>query len=175
MAAGLVIPTSGPYVGLFNALALGTQDDNGFNLGYTPQGQIIDASDAYGMTFVEGIYRGGNWTLGLNGLEWQRTGLQNALQMFGNVTGGFSSLTPTLANVGQRLSTFAKTLLLTAILSNPPTTPQTLTAETATLTPQSQTLFQMTSKMREMPLQFSLLPYATVIGSVTFNVPFLVT
>lgn len=172
MAAALVLPTSGPYTCNFNALAMGTQDDNGFELQCTIHGQEVNASDAYGMTLVEGIYRGNSWKCRLRGLEWDKTGLLTALQMFGQ-TGAARSLTPSLGVIGDRMSRNAKTLLLTAILGDPPCIPQTLTALTATITPNSQSAFNLTSKMREFPLEFALLPYASGSGNTT--IPFSTT
>jgi len=174
MAAGLVVPVSGPYLGLFGGNALGTQDDNGYELACTIQGQEINRSDVYGETLVEGIYRGQNWKCRFRGLEWNKVGLLNSFQVFGQ-QGGSGSFSPVLQNVGDRMSRYAQTMLLTAILGNPPSTPQTVTALTAIISPNSQAAFMMTSKMREMPIEFSLLPYSTVISSTTFNVPFTTT
>ncbi len=174
MAAALVLPVSGAYVGLWQALPLGTQHDDGFDLQATTQGQEVDATDAYGMTLVEAIYRGQNWRLRFRGLEWNKTGQLSLLQMFGQ-TGAAGTFSPTLANIGNRWSAFCQTLLLTAILSNPPTTPQTLTALTAGLAPQSQSSMLMTSKVREMPVEMVMLPYQTVVSSATVTVPFTCT
>ena len=174
MAAGLVLPVSGPYLGVWNALPLGTQGDDGFELSCTIQGQEINATDAYGQTLVEGIYRGQNWKLRFRGLEWNKSGLLTALQAFGQ-SGAAGTFTPILANVGDRMSTYAKTLLLTAILGNPPTTPQTLTAVQAVIAPQSTSAFNFTSKMREFPLEMVLLPYIVTISAVNYAVPFTTT
>ncbi len=166
----LVLPISGPYVGLWNAKALGTQGDDGFIISAQTQAQEINASDAYGMTLVEGIFRGTNWRLRLRGLEWNKAGLLDMLQCFGQTATG--TLSPQLQNIGDRMSKFYQTLLLTAILGNPPTMPQTLTALSAGLAPGQTTESMMTSKMREMPIEMALLPYTTTISAVSVNVPF---
>lgn len=173
MAAGLVVPISGPYVGTWNSLPLGTLNDDGYDLACTVQGQEVNLSDAFGMTLVEAIYRGQNWKCRIRGLEWDKTGLLGILQMFGQRVAG--TLTPTLTNIGDRWTTYCKTLLLTAILGNPPTVPQTLTALTCGIAPNSQSNFLLTSKMREFPLELVLIPYAAVIGSSSHNVPFTIT
>ena len=174
MPAALILPVSGGYTGLWNAFALGTQNDDGFVLSAQTQGQEVNASDAYGMTLMEGIYRGVNWRARLRGLEWNKRGLLDALQAFGQPSGG-STFGPSLQNIGDRMSTYAKTLLLTAILANPPTTPQTLTGASAILAPGQTTEFMMTSKMREMPIEMVLLPYNATISASTYVVPFTVT
>jgi hypothetical protein len=162
---------SGPYVGLFNALALGTQGDDGFVLSVQHQGQEINATDAYGMTLVEAIWRGMNWRCRLRGIEANKPGLLSLLQMFGQ-TGANTTLTPNLTAIGDRWSNYCKTLLLTAILGNPPTMPQTLTASNAGLAPGQTTEMLMTSKMREVPIEMVLLPYSTANGSATVILPF---
>ncbi len=171
MAAGLVIPVSGPYIGTWSALPLGTQSDDGFELQCTLQGQEVNESDAFGMTLVEAIYRGMNWRCRLRGLEWNKTGLLSILQMFGTTTAN-STLIPALGNIGDRWTKFSQALVLTAILGNPPTVPQTITATNAAFAPNSQSAFNLTSKVREMPLEMVLIPYSTVVGSTTYNVPF---
>src|ERR1019366_4933941 len=127
MAAAIVLPVSGPFLGVWNSLPLGTQNEDGYVLSCQHQGQEVNATDAYGKTLVEGIWQGMNWRLRLRGLEANKTGLLSLLQMFGQ-SGANTTLTPTLAAIGDRWSNYCKTLLLTAILGNPPTMSQTLTA-----------------------------------------------
>jgi hypothetical protein len=178
MAAGLVVPISGPYTATWNALPMGTLNDDGYVLTYTVQGQEINESDAYGMTLTEAIYRGGNWRLRIRGLEANKTGLNTLLQMFGTTVSttppipATSTLIPALANIGDRWTKYCQALVLTAILGNPPTTPQGLTATNAGLAPQQATEMMFTSKMREVPIEMVLLPYSTTVGSLTVNVPF---
>ncbi len=168
MAAGLVVPVSGPYLGTWNSRTLGTQNDDGFVLMGTFQGQEVNQSDAYGMTLVEAIWRGLNWKLRFRGLEFNKAGILAALQAFGSTGDSASTLTPTLANIGDRYSKFGKALLLTSILgAYPPTMPSTLTAETAIVAPQSNVEYLMTSKVREAPFEMVLLPYSATIGSLS--------
>lgn len=172
MAAGLVVPVSGPYTGTWDGFSLGTQNDDGFVLLGTYQGQEVNASDAYGMTLVEAIWRGLNWRLRFRGLEFNRAGILASMQAFGSTGAVSTTLTPNLSNIGDRYSKFAKTLVLTAILGNPPTMPQTLTALTAIVAPQSNVEYLMTSKVREAPFEMVLLPYNVTAG---VNVPFTTT
>lgn len=167
------MPISGPYLATWSALPLGTQHDDGYELSCTIQGQEVNLTDAYGMTLVEAIYRGQNWRCRMRGLEWT-TGLLSILQMFGQ-SGAAGTLTPILTSIGDRWTKFCKPLVLTAILANPPTAPQSLTATSAGFAPNSQSLFNMTSKVRELPIEMVLLPYSTTIASVTVSVPFTTT
>lgn len=168
------MPISGPYIGTWNALPLGTQNDDGFVLSVNHQGQEINATDAYGLTLTEAIWRGQNWRCRLRGLEWNKTGLLDLLNMFGR-TGASGTFTPQLTAIGDRWSNYSRVMLLTAILGSPPTTPQTLSAASACLAPGQSTEFMLTSKMREMPLDCVLLPYNAAVGSATVIVPFTVT
>lgn len=167
MAAGLVVPVSGPYTATWGGATnyLGTQNDDGFVLTGSFQGQEVNASDAYGMTLVEAIWRGLNWRLRMRGLEWNKPGILASLQAFGSSGSSNTTFTPTLANIGDRFTKFAKTLILTSILGiNPPTTPNTLTALSAIVAPQSNVEYLMTSKVREAPFEMVLLPYVSVVG-----------
>lgn len=127
------------------------------------------------MTLVEAIYRGLNWRLRFRGLEFNKTGILAALQAFGSTGAPSTTFTPTLANIGDRYSKFAKTLVLTAVLADPPSFVQTLTALTAIIAPQSNMEFLMTSKVREAPFEMVLLPYAATVGSLSPNLSFTTT
>lgn len=175
MAAALVVPISGPYTGTWSSNALGTQNDDGFVLMGTFQGQEVNASDAYGMTLTEGIWRGLNWRLRFRGLEFNKAGILASIQAFGSTGAATTTFTPTLANIGARMSAFAQPLILTAVLGNPPTMPQTLTATNAIVAPQSNVEYLMTSKVREAPFEMVLLPYSAVVASLTANVSFTTT
>jgi hypothetical protein len=172
MTAALVVPISGPYTGTWHAFPFGTLNDDGYEIRAQMKGQEINETDAYGMTLVEAIYRGQDWRALLRGLEWKQ-GLLDSLQSTGQGTP--NTLSPQLASIGQRWSVFGQAMILTAILANPPTTPQSLTATNAILAPNSQSSFNLTSKMREVPIELHLLPYSSVVGSVTVNVPFTCT
>lgn len=181
MPAGLIVPISGPYLATFGGFPAGTQDDDGFELAATPMGQEVGESDAYGLTLVEIIYRGMNWRFNFRGIEWNKTGLLTALQMYGTTASvtppipAATNLIPALANIGNRATLFAQTLLLTAILGNPPTIPQSLTALNCVLAAGQESAFDLTSKLRKFPLAMKLLPYSASVGSLTFNIPFTTT
>jgi hypothetical protein len=171
MATALVVPVAGPYTGTYDALPLGTLSDDGYELSVTFAGQEINETDAYGLTLVEAIFRGMNWRARMRGLEW-KTGLLAALQQFG--TGGGSGLNPAMAtgSIGSKWSLTCLPLILTSILGSPLTPPATLTATLAGMAPGSQSLFNLTSKVRELPLEMVLLPYA---ASGALAIPFSTT
>lgn len=176
MAAALVTPCSGPYLGTWDAQSLGVMNDDGFVLRCTIQGQEMNATDQYGATLVEGVYRGQNWRARMTGMEWE-TGLLAAFQMFGQIDQE-PELAPTLSSinfaciVGDLWSNYWQPLVLTAILGDPPTTPASLTAANAAIAPEMNTEFMMTSKLRELPLEFVLIPYEHTFGSHHLIIPF---
>ncbi len=165
---GLVVPVSGPYTAIWNSFSLGTQNDDGYSLNATWTGQEVNQSDAYGMTLVEAIWRGLNWKLRFRGLEWNKPGILASMQAFGSTGAPSTTFTPTLGAIGDRYSKFAQSLVLNSILgAYPPTIPQTLTALGAIVSPNSNAEYIMTSKVREAPFEFVLLPYSATIGSLT--------
>jgi hypothetical protein len=176
--AALVIPTTGPYIGDWNNLYLGTQNDDGFVLTAQYTGQEVNASDQYGMTLVEAIYRGINWRLRFRSLEFQQAGILAAIQAFGSTGSAATTFTPYLnpqggGFIGHRYSHFAQTLLLTALLSI--TQIQSLTALLAIVAPNSNIELLMTSKVREAPLEMVLLPYNVTVGSLSVDLAFTTT
>lgn len=178
----LVVPVSGPYTGTWNAHAMGTQNDDGFVLRGTYQGQEVNATDAYGMTLVEAIYRGINWRLQFRSMEFNKPAILEIIQTFGETGDPTLVLTPILSTVatrspiGDRFSKFAESLVLTSTLgAYPPTMPSTLTALGAVIAPQSNIEFMMTSKVREVPFEMVLLPYTAVVASTSYNVSFTTT
>lgn len=174
--ASLVVPVSGPYTGTWNTFTLGTQNDDGFILLGSYTGQEVNQSDAYGMTLVEAIWRGINWRMRFRGLEWNSLGILAAMQAFGSSGAPSTTFTPILANIGDRYSRFGQPLILTSIIgTNPPTTPNTLTALSAIVAPQSNVEYMMTSKVREAPFEMVLLPYRATSGSLTVNLSFSTT
>lgn len=175
MTAALVLPISGPYTANWNANYMGMQNDDGFVLTGTFQGQEVNATDQGGMTLLEAIYRGINWRIRMRGMEFNAVGILAAMQAFGSTGAPTTTFTPTLANIGDRQSKFAQPLVLTAVLGNPPTMPQTLTATLAIVAPQSNVEYMMTSKVREAPFEFVLLPYRASVGSLTVNLAFTTT
>lgn len=170
MPAGLVIPVSGPYTGTW-ALGglLGIMDDDGFVLTGTWHGEEINATDAYGMTLVEAIYRGLDWRVSFVALEFNQLGIIEILNTFGVTDlARVGEFNPKLDYIGERYSTFARALVLNSILgAYPPTTPQTFTAVNAVIAPETNVEMLMTSKMREVPIDMVLLPYVSAAGTLT--------
>lgn len=174
MPAGLVVPVSGPYRATYSpaggaAEDMGIMNDDGYELSVTIAAQEVNESDAYGMTLVEGISRGMNWKMRIRGLEWNRNGLLDALASEVGQSGNSGTLTPFLTGIGNRMTATAGSIILSATLANPPTTPQSLTALNAIISPNSTSTWNMTSKLRELPIEFSLVPYVSGQRAIPFS------
>ncbi len=164
--AALIVPVSGPYTALWNGFSLGTQNDDGYVLRGEYTGQPINQSDAWGLTLVEAIYRGINWRVQFQGLEWNKPGILASMQAFGSSGASSTTFTPTLQSIGDRYSKFAQALVLTSILGvYPPTMPNTFTAMNAIVAPNSNIQAMLTSKAREAPMEMVLFPYSAVIST----------
>lgn len=157
MAAGLIVPISGPYTATWGSKPLGTMDDSGFTLSGRWHGQEVNASDAYGMTLVEAVYRGVSWRVSFNALEFNQLGVLSIIHTFGGINP--TRLSPLLDNIGVLHSDFSRTLILTAVLGNPPTSPQTLTSLLAVIAPDTNIQMLMTSQVRDAPVEMVLIPY----------------
>lgn len=167
--ASLILPVSGPYTGAWASGDLGIMTDDGYILQAVTKAQEINETDAWGLTLLDFVTRGVDWRCRLTGKEWKES-LLDILQQFGIVPG--ETFSPTLDNIGDLASNFAQTLLLTATLNDPPTSPQTLTASYASLSPSNTSDMLLTSKVRDLPLEMVLLPYLVTINAVVQTVPF---
>lgn len=163
----LVLPVSGAYTGTWNSVSLGTQNDDGFVLMGSYVGQEVNQSDAFGMTLVEAIHRGINWRMRFRGLEFNRPGMLNAIQAYGSAVNIRTTFNPILAQIGNRASAFAQPLVLTSIIgTDPPTMPNTLTANGAIVAPNSNVEYLMTSKVREAPFEMIFIPFRVASAAV---------
>jgi hypothetical protein len=193
----LILPVSGSYVGTWQGLYLGMMNDNGFEVTLAMKSQEINESDAFGMTLLDYVYRGMDWRIRFTGKEWSRVGtggLLNALQPFGSSMSGqlgpvvsrLGGTFPPLPNnppvagiyVGNLASGVAQILVLNSVMGNAPAPPSggpvvptTLTANGAVLSPNTQSQFQMTSKLRELQIEMCLLPYQYTLSVTGYNVP----
>ena len=180
----VILPCSGPYASTWaGASSLGMMDDNGFQVGMRLHGEEVNRTDAYAMTLIEAIYQGQDWNITLTAREWNKSGTSNVLLSsflpFGQLTSLLPSPTingvsgPSQAfTIGDRFSKYAQILVLTALLATPaPTSPLSLTANGAILSPSNQSRFTMTSKVRDLPLDFALLPYVGGTGNYSV-IPF---
>jgi hypothetical protein len=174
MTALITAPIAGAYTGVYNSLAIGILNDDGYVLSFVAKGQDINDTDQYGMTLIEGIYRGIDWRIRYRTKEWN-TGVQAAFQIYG-AAGTNPSPALGLGIIGRKYSAIALALVLTATTGTPSAaTPATLTASLALLAPNSNVDWAFTSKVREVPIEHICLPQSLTTGGGTFTVPWTTT
>lgn len=174
--------SSGPV----GAQGIGILDDKGYEISMTLHEEMVNRTDGYAQTLLETINQGQDWRILITGREWD-VGLMLLFQPYGAVpvSGvkfgilsprlGTSTGQPPAGDIGTKGSLSAGILTLTSDLGSPPTAPATLLANLVKLAPESQASFNLTSKVRDLPLQLCLLPYEYIdTNSVHQVVPFTV-
>lgn len=147
MALGTFI--AGAYTGTINSVALGITDE-GFDLQWEPKHAPIEKSDVYGDMMIDAIYRGTNWFLQCEFLEY-KAGPLAAAYPWGAI--GVQGI------IGRLASDVATPLVMTATTGTPAVaTPATFTATKTILAPGSNPHSQYTSRLRTMPVRLVLLP-----------------
>lgn len=179
---------AGPYALSYkkpggSSTALGLTED-GFELQFTPRGQNFEESAEYGASILDGAVRGHTASLLTKLLSFKK-GVATQAYWQNNTYGNPLFLSPdhTVATasanrVGNLYSSFAGQIVAVALKDTPASaadaalitasatgnvfgTTSTLTIGYAYLAPGQAMAFQMTSKLRTLPLAYILLPYDT--------------
>lgn len=148
MALGVFI--AGAYGAVRGGVAVGLTDD-GWNLQWEPKSEAIDKSDAYGDMLLDMVWRGCNWFVQAELLEY-KPGSIDAAYPWGTM--GQPGIIARLA------SDVAGALVLTSTAGTPAAaTPATLTANKSILAPGFNVDAVYSSRLRTMPCRLALLPY----------------
>jgi len=142
---------AGPYTVAYNAITLGVIEDAA-RMEFTSSADFI-TSDDKGDTIQDGIYRGGNCTIDMVLQEFSATGAQSAFYPWAAVFGELES-------VGKLLSSFAKALVLTAVVGTS-ATPTPITFTRAVLAPGFPISLLLGTRLKNVPLRFQCLPYSS--------------
>lgn len=144
---------AGQYAGTLNAVALGITEE-GYELQLEPKSDTIERSDAYGDMMLDLIYRGTNYFLQTEFLEY-KAGPIAAMQPWNSLGGQ--------GVIGRLGSDVATPLVLTATTGTPAAAaPATLTASLAILAPGSNPRAAFNSRLRTVPVRFVCLPTSTL-------------
>ena len=161
---GLIAAVAGPYKGTYNATNIGICSDDGFKLRHTFAQDMVENSDQYGRTIIEGFYLGGNSYLDFTMLEW--TAPMGTLfdPYSGNDPGLlFSAAKP----ISRAMTGLALPVVLTATAGTPAATkPASVTGAQAILAPNFSREILFNPKHRVMPISLLLLPYDAGGGSI---------
>jgi hypothetical protein len=158
VALGTLI--AGRYSGAIAGADAGIAE-NGYNLVIIPHAERIAESDAYGQTLFELIYRGVDVGLIYDGLEYKGTvgtsGPLGAIWPWGATFG-------TMGVIGRLGSAIAYSVILTATAGTPAaSTPATLTAPRAIISPGFNVNLLFNSKLRKVPIRFDCMPNDSVV------------
>lgn len=131
---------------------------DGLNLTYSFSEAAI-RGDNFGDSWQDGVYRGGNCFVNLNLMKYTAPSILTTFWPM-SATFGQSGV------IGRLGSALAKSLVLEAALGTPAhtaTAPRIMTAKYAVLTPGVPVELDLSPRLRTIPLQLQLLPYA--VGS----------
>lgn len=150
MALGTFIV--GAYTGTLNSVALGITDE-GYEVQWEQKQETIAKSDVYGDKMIDTYYRGTDWFVQTEFMEYKAGPIAAAYPWAASM-----GLEGVIGRLGSDVGT---ALVLTATASTPAaTTPASLTASKCIIAPGSNPRAQYTSRLRTMPVRFVLLPYS---------------
>jgi hypothetical protein len=149
----------GQYTSTYNSVTLGLTTSEGFRVRYRPSIEAINDTNLYGDCLIDGIYRGITGVqLVATFMEW-KADVTIALWPYG----ANAAFDGTLGTIGTLQSSFAKTMVLSAVSGTPAYTngPVTLTALGAILSADNDIEILMGPTKRNIPIVFDLLLTAT--------------
>ncbi len=151
------------------ARLVGITADDGYRLLWTVHKQRIgnDGTDRYGLSLLENVYRGGDWSISYRAREYGVTAIQTVWP-YGAQAVGNPIFAPSMSQAGlcDDTSLFTGILGMTVIAGTPAASngPTTLVASHAIVADGQQMDTLFTSKLRELPVLLNLLPYAVSAG-----------
>lgn len=147
----LIQTVAGRYGSTWDGADFGVTED-GYDFGLRIGGELINQSDAYGISLIEVVTQGADVTLSLNGLEAARATQRNVLSPYAP----FGQTGP----IGATGSLYGKTMVLTAAPGTPAAIlqmPTSLTLFKAIIRPGYTATLKFTSKLRRVPLQLGVI------------------
>jgi hypothetical protein len=148
----------GRYSGTLGGADLGITE-SGFTIIFNPKAELINESDAYGLTLIDLFWRGIDVSTVFDSLEYKA----------GTITAAWPWGTLGAMGVIARLgSAIASSMVLTATAGTPAAaTPATLTAARSLLEPGFNVSLLFNSKLRRVPIRFVNLPSDSAIHITT--------
>jgi hypothetical protein len=154
---------AGRYSATYNTADVGITGE-GQKLNFETKLELIQESDAYGQTIIDGVFRGGDVTADFESLAY-KAGSLAAFWPYGNTLAGNGVLgvlvNPGASNVpiGVLASALAKAFVMTSVAGTPAAaTPATLTASLALLREGFPAALLFNSKLRRVPISLRFYP-----------------
>jgi hypothetical protein len=155
----------------YNANDVGITRD-GYGLTLDTEAEDIGETDAWGLSVIDSVYRGGNCFLQFTSVAY-KTGSLQAFWPYGGALAGPGVLgvlhdanQATPLAIAQLASNIAKAFVLTATAGTPAAAaPATLTATFALLARNAQGVLRFSSKLRDVPVRLRCYPFTS--GGIT--------
>lgn len=164
---------AGRYSATFAGGDVGITAD-GYNIQQDTELEDIGETDAYGLTVIDGVFRGGQCFCDYRSKEY-KAGSLAATWPYGGTLAGAGVLgiliNPGAGNtpIGILASSLAKAFVLTSTAGTPAaTSPSTLTATQALLARNSNLALMFNSKLREVPTRLRFYPADIGAGVISF-------
>lgn len=164
---------AGRYSGAYNLLDVGITRD-GYLLTLDSEMEDIGETDAWGLTVIDGLWRGGNcfiqftsvaYKAGSLAAFWPYGGAVNANGVLGVLVDG-TIAAPNQLPIARLASDIAKPLVLTSTAGTPAAAnPATLTATAALLSKNNNGRVMFNSKLRDVPVRLRCYPFTS--GNIT--------
>lgn len=144
---------AGRYSATYNSSDVGITR-GGYELQQESRWEDVAETDAYGLSIIDGIYRGGNVYCQFDSKAY-KTGSIAAFWPWSNLGA--------MGVIGRRASDVALSLVLTVTASTPAATygPATLTGLYSILAPNNPARLLYNSVLREVPVRLLFLPYSS--------------
>lgn len=182
---------AGPYAGLFTPSHVGSGgggptnqyigilDDNGFELSFVTHNDIINSTDAYGATRLDGIYRGADFSIRFRMLEFTQLSLDIAWPWGRkpDQQDDPSFRTIAMGPMARRMYNLSGSLVLNVMVGTPADAAKAPTSLTAfkVIHSGAQVAFNFNSRLRTVPVDLILWPYSVVIAGSSYIVWFTTT
>lgn len=154
---GLAAIIAGRYTATHNANSLGITRQ-GYKLSFSTKDELVDETDAYGLTVIDAITRGMDCSLDFIAREYGAAGILGA--MWPNGGGTFGILQNAANPIGRLATDHANAVVLTATASTPAAaSPATLTASECKISEGFNVDLIFDSRARDVPIRFRLFPY----------------
>lgn len=150
---------------------LGLLTDDGWELSWQAFSEEVRNTDGYARTLLDLIYQGADWRFRARFKEYSAA-VMNLAWPWGKATGNLAPvLSNTTSTIGRRGTDVAGSLVLTATANTPAAgNPATLTCGFTILSPNNNFSMNFTSRVREVPAELVLLPYASGGNNLWFTV-----
>lgn len=157
------------------AAAQGITGDDGFRLVWSIHKQRIgnDGTDQYGLSHLEGIYRGADWSILYRCREYSVNNM-NAAWPYGKV--GVVALQPIMGTIARLDSAVGGQLVMTNVTGTPAAgNPATITVPKCIQADGTNYGLEFTSKLREVPIHLQIIPDVLTISASPYDAWFVTT